>query len=126
MLFARELWPFQSFCPAAVRDSSVKGLRTFCVVARRLSFKAAAHELCVTPSAVSHQIKALEQQLQAKLFLRRAHAIALTDLGAELLAQVDPLLVELDDAVTRFKRRARTARTITSSRPRIPSLQQKA
>ncbi len=85
--------------------NSVRGLRTFCVAARCLSFKAAASELCVTPSAVSHQIKGLEQQLQAQLFERRTREIALTELGATLFAQVEPLLTELDNVIARFVQR---------------------
>jgi LysR family transcriptional regulator, glycine cleavage system transcriptional activator len=85
--------------------NSVRGLRTFCVAARCLSFKAAAEELCVTPSAVSHQIKGLEQQLQALLFERRTREIALTELGSMLFAQVEPLLTELDNVTARFMQR---------------------
>ena len=88
-----------------MRQNSVRGLRTFCVAARRLSFKAAAEELCVTPSAVSHQIKGLEQQLQARLFERRTREIALTELGSTLFAQVEPLLSELDNVTARFMQR---------------------
>lgn len=85
--------------------NSVRGLRTFCIAARYLSFKAAAEELCVTPSAVSHQIKALEQQLQALLFERRTREVALTELGASLFAQVGPLFAELDAITARLMRR---------------------
>jgi len=88
-----------------LRESSLKGLKTFCVAARLLSFKAAADELCVTPSAVSHQIKSLERQLGAALFERRTREIALTDLGATLFAQVDPLLGELENVAARLLRR---------------------
>jgi LysR family glycine cleavage system transcriptional activator len=88
-----------------VRRNSVRGLRTFCVAARRLSFKEAAEELCVTPSAVSHQIKGLEQQLQGLLFERRTREIALTEFGATLFAQVEPLLTELDNVTARFMQR---------------------
>jgi LysR family glycine cleavage system transcriptional activator len=88
-----------------MRQNSVRGLRTFCVAARCLSFKAAAEELCVTPSAVSHQIKGLEQQLQTRLFERRTREIALTELGATLFAQVEPLLSELDSVTARFMQR---------------------
>jgi DNA-binding transcriptional LysR family regulator len=42
------------------RSPPVKNLRAFCVAARHLSFKFAADELCLTPSAVSHQMKELE------------------------------------------------------------------
>jgi LysR family glycine cleavage system transcriptional activator len=87
-----------------VRRNSVRGLRTFCIAARRLSFKEAAKELCVTPSAVSHQIKGLEQQLQGQLFERRTREVALTELGATLFAQVEPLLIELDRVTARFVR----------------------
>ena len=92
-----------------MRQNSVRGLRTFCVAARCLSFKAAAEELCVTPSAVSHQIKGLEQQLQARLFERRTREIALTELGSTLFAQVAPLLIgarQRDGAVPAAQRTA--------------------
>jgi LysR family glycine cleavage system transcriptional activator len=85
--------------------NSLRGLRTFCVAARCLSFKVAAEQLCVTPSAVSHQIKGLEQQLQVLLFERRTREIALTELGATLFAQVEPLLSELDNVTARFLQR---------------------
>ena len=49
-----------------LREGSIRGLRAFCAAARHLSFKAAAEELCVTPSAVSHQVKALEERLQGR------------------------------------------------------------
>jgi LysR family transcriptional regulator, glycine cleavage system transcriptional activator len=88
-----------------MRQNSVRGLRTFCVAARCLSFKAAAEELCVTPSAVSHQIKGLEQQLQVQLFERRTREVALTEVGAALYAQVEPLLTELDNVTARFMQR---------------------
>jgi LysR family glycine cleavage system transcriptional activator len=68
-----------------------------------LSFTAAADELCVTPSAVSHQIKALEDRLHAALFERRARDLVLTRLGLELRAQVEPLLYELDNVTARFE-----------------------
>jgi LysR family glycine cleavage system transcriptional activator len=74
------------------------------VAARRSSFKEAAKELCVTPSAVSHQIKGLEHQLQGQLFERRTREVVLTELGAALFAQVEPLLTELDRVTARFVR----------------------
>jgi len=89
-----------------VREGSIRGLRAFCAVARHLSFRAAATELSVTPSAVSHQIKALEERLQSALFERRARDLALTHLGTELRAKVEPLLCELDNITTRFEQRA--------------------
>ena len=88
-----------------MRQNSIRGLRTFCVAARCLSFKVAAEQLCVTPSAVSHQIKGLEDRLQALLFERRTREVVLTDLGATLFSQVEPLLTELDKVTARFLQR---------------------
>ena len=53
-----------------MRLPSLKFLKTFQVAAKLKSFKAAAEELFLTPSAVSHQIKALEEQLGVALFER--------------------------------------------------------
>ena len=80
----------------ARRLPSLNMLRAFEAAARLRSVTRAAQELSVTQSAVSHQIKGLEQQLQAQLFERRTREIALTELGATLFAQVEPLLTELD------------------------------
>jgi LysR family glycine cleavage system transcriptional activator len=88
-----------------VREGSIRGLRAFCSAARHLSFKAAAEELCVTPSAVSHQVKALEERLQGELFERRSRELVLTHLGSELRAELEPLLNELDNVTARFARR---------------------
>ena len=75
------------------------------MAARCLSFKAAAEELCITPSAVSHQIKALEQELRAQLFERRTREVALTEVGRTLFSQVAPLLADLDSVTARFVQR---------------------
>ncbi|WP_052248944.1 LysR substrate-binding domain-containing protein [Leisingera sp. ANG-Vp] len=63
-------------------------LHTFEAVARRLSFTAAADELCLTQSAVSRQVKVLEDNLGHALFLRRHRAIDLTPEGRQLFAAV--------------------------------------
>lgn len=75
---------------------SLRGLRTFCVAARHLSFRLAAEELFKTASAVSHQIKALEQEVGVELFERQHRSLALTDAGEALNARVAPLLDEID------------------------------
>ncbi len=59
-------------------------LRTFEVAARRLSFKDAAEELCVSATTVSNQIRRLEKDLKCNLFVRRARAVDLTDEGKVL------------------------------------------
>jgi LysR family transcriptional regulator, glycine cleavage system transcriptional activator len=63
-------------------------LRAFEAAARRGSFRDAASELGVTPSAVSHQVKLLEQWIGAPLFVRATRAVRLTPLGASLAADM--------------------------------------
>lgn len=70
-------------------------IRAFEAAARHRSFKAAAEELGVTQSAVSHQIKALEETLDVRLFTRRTRAV---DLGPEA-ARALPVLTEALDRI---------------------------
>jgi LysR family glycine cleavage system transcriptional activator len=85
----------------------MKNLRAFCVAARHLSFKLAADELCLTPSAVSHQMKELETLLGMRLFERRTRSLELTTAGQRLLEQVEPLLDGLDRALAQLARQDR-------------------
>jgi LysR family transcriptional regulator, regulator of gene expression of beta-lactamase len=73
----------------------LNGLRAFEAAARHLSFTRAAIELCVTPPALSHQVKALEERLGVPLFRRLPRGLALTDEGQALL----PVLREAFDKV---------------------------
>ena len=59
----------------------LNALRSFEAAARHGSFKAAAEELCVSHSAISHQVKLLEQYLGLELFSRRSRAVELTRAG---------------------------------------------
>ena len=63
-------------------------LRAFDAAARHLSFKEAADELGVTPTAISHQIKLLEDYCGQPLFRRRPRPVALTEAGSSLFAVV--------------------------------------
>jgi LysR family glycine cleavage system transcriptional activator len=63
-------------------------LRAFEAAARHMSFKAAAAELGVTPTAISHQIRLLERYCGHPLFLRRPRPLTLTDGGAQLFPVV--------------------------------------
>jgi len=56
---------------APAKRMSMRGVRTFCVAARHGSFRVAAEELYITASAVSHQVKKLEDELGVRLFERR-------------------------------------------------------
>ena len=63
---------------------SLTAIRAFEVAARQQSFKAAADELCVTPAAISRQIKQLEEQLTTALFERGHRQVKLTTEGERL------------------------------------------
>lgn len=82
------------------RRLPLRAIAVFESVARRRSFQAAARELFITPSAVSQQIKKLEEQLSLRLFERRAQGIAPTEAALRLLPQVSRALAELDAAFT--------------------------
>jgi LysR family glycine cleavage system transcriptional activator len=70
----------------------LSSVRTFTVVARLLSISRAAEELNVTPSAVSHQIKTLEQYLGAPLFNREKNKLSLTAAGTQYMAHASEAL----------------------------------
>ena len=65
----------------ANRLPPLNALRAFEASARQLSFTRAAEELFVTQAAISHQIKALEENLGIKLFMRKNRALLLTEEG---------------------------------------------
>jgi len=82
--------------------ASVRGLRTFCVAAQCLSFKKAAEHLYLTPSAISHQVKQLEDQLGLSLFERLNRSIELTSVGKRFYKVIWPLMSQLDSVVNDF------------------------
>ena len=81
---------------AATPKTSLRGLRTFCIAARHESFTAAADELFITSSAVSHQVKSLEQELGIQLFERSSRDLKLTTTGRSFFDEVNPLIEQLD------------------------------
>jgi LysR family glycine cleavage system transcriptional activator len=86
-----------------MRVPSYKLLRTFQVAAKLQSFKAAAEELFVTPSAVSHQIKALEEQLGVALFERGVRTLTLTDAGAHYLEHINDIFAKLESVTEQLQ-----------------------
>lgn len=74
-------------------------LPTFRAVARLSSLRAAAEQLHLTHSAISQQIRLLEQQLGFELFERRGRRVVLNAAGAVMLAAVESALAQLDEAV---------------------------
>ena len=77
-------------------------MRAFEAAARHLSFNRAAEELHVTPSAVSHQVRALEDHLGVRLFERLTRRVALTHHGQMLLAPLQAALDQIEAAVRRI------------------------
>nr|WP_278135446.1 LysR substrate-binding domain-containing protein [Burkholderia contaminans] len=74
-------------------------LRGFECAARHLSFTLAGQELNVTQSAVSRQVKALEEHLRIELFHRRTRSLILTDKGRELYNAISIALHDLESVV---------------------------
>jgi len=74
--------------PINLSHLPLQALRCFEAAARHQSFRLAAEELCLTPSAVSHQIKRLEDWLGNPLFLRKTRQIELTEIGRNLFDEV--------------------------------------
>ena len=81
----------------------IETLVCFEAVARCGSFTRAARELAITQSAVSKQIKALEEALHCALFDRHARGIQLSAAGASFLEELEPLLYKLQRAVLKVR-----------------------
>ena len=78
-------------------------LRTFEVVARHLSVARAADELCVTPAAVSHQIRTLEAHLGVTLFRRAGRSLVLSEAGQACLPGIRDGFERLGDAIAQLE-----------------------
>jgi len=78
-----------------VRRGALEGVETFLAVARRSSFRRAAAELGVTPSAVSQAIRGLEARLGAALFIRTTRSVGLTEAGQRFFDRAAPAFAEL-------------------------------
>ena len=85
------------------RPLSLTNLRAFEAVARRLSFSEAADELFVTQSAVSRQIKGLEEELGATLLTRGTRRVEVTQSGQTLLRAVQASLQQIDTGVRQIR-----------------------
>ncbi|NIM71042.1 MAG: LysR family transcriptional regulator [Xanthomonadales bacterium] len=85
------------------KGNPLKQLRAFCAVARNGKMSAAADELYLSQSAISLQVKALEQELETVLFERRGPHIQLTPEGRRLLEMAQPLVEGMDSLNQRFR-----------------------
>lgn len=86
--------------PLPLLDNDI--LRTFVAIAETGNFSTAAEVVFRTPSAVSMQIKKLEEQLKTTLFLRDARSVTLTAHGETLLTYARRMIALSNEAVSRF------------------------
>jgi DNA-binding transcriptional LysR family regulator len=97
-------------------NPSLDLLRGFEAAARHLNFTRAADELFITQSAVSRQIKTLEDRLGVALFVRQAKGLRLTEAGAQLYHAVSSALRQVNEAMEGLSRRTRSSLvTVTST-----------
>jgi DNA-binding transcriptional LysR family regulator len=79
--------------------SNLADLTAFVAVADRLSFRAAASQLGVTPSALSHSMRQLEERLSVRLLHRTTRSVSLTDAGRRLLDRLRPAIDQIAGAL---------------------------
>ncbi|MES0828439.1 LysR family transcriptional regulator [Ruegeria sp. SCP11] len=89
--------------------ASLPALRAFDAAAQHSSFRAAAEDLSVTPTAISHHVRGLEDQLGVKLFYREGRDVVLTEDGRRLAKATRQAFGVLDNAVNSLRRGARKA-----------------
>lgn len=94
---------------------SLASLRAFEAAARCESFKLAAAELGVTPTAISHQIKSLETEVGMRLFTRKAREIALTPDGLALYLDLRIAFDSMAESIARLRRPQNRRQTATLS-----------
>jgi DNA-binding transcriptional LysR family regulator len=78
-----------------VRQGALDGVEAFLSVARHRSFRKAAAELAVTPSAISQAVRALEARVGVALFIRTTRSVGLTEAGERFLSRAKPAFEEL-------------------------------
>ena len=94
-------------------DVDLRKLRYFMAVARQRNFSRAAEELHIAQPVLSRQIRALETELGAALFVRDSRGAALTPAGAQLTLDAEPLLADAETLRRNVARAARGRRTFT-------------
>lgn len=82
-----------------MRRVDLTDLTAFISVADHLSFRAAAVQIGVTPSALSHRTRQLEQRMGVRLHHRTTRSVSPTDAGRRLLEQLRPAIEQIDGAV---------------------------
>lgn len=99
------------------RMPPLNALKAFEAAARHESFTRAADELCVTPGAVSHQVKALEAELVLKLFRRERQGLVITDAGRNYLATIRDAFDRIAEGTQRLLERQTGSELAVSTSP---------
>ncbi|MGH1577409.1 LysR family transcriptional regulator [Planktotalea sp.] len=97
----------------------LNALRAFETVARLGSFTSAADELCVTPAAISQQVKSLESWLGLSLFDRHAQGVSLTDAGRQAVPDLTRAFDQMIGSVFSLMRAASPERIRIATLPSI-------
>ncbi|WP_439859289.1 LysR substrate-binding domain-containing protein [Pseudomonas sp. MBLB4136] len=100
----------------------LNALRAFESAARQQSFKAAANELAVTPTAISHQIRGLETWLGMPLFERLPRQVRLTDGGERLFRSLHGALLEVAQSVDSLRPQLSASQLTVSTTPAFAAL----
>jgi DNA-binding transcriptional LysR family regulator len=86
-----------------MRRADLADLTAFVAVADNLSFRAAASHIGVTPSALSHTVRQLEERLAVRLLNRTTRSVSLTDAGLRLLDRLRPAVEQISRALDDLK-----------------------
>jgi DNA-binding transcriptional LysR family regulator len=82
-----------------MKNPSTADLSIFLSIAQHLNFSRAAVDLGLTPSALSHSLRALENRLGVRLFNRTTRSVALTEAGERLYDRLKPAFRDIEDAL---------------------------
>lgn len=104
-----------------MRLPPLNSLRAFEAAARHLSLRKAAAELHVTPAAISHQIKSLEQALGVPVFKRLPQHIELTAAGEALLPRLSAAFEQMNEAVASVQRLQHSGKVTVAAPPALAS-----
>jgi DNA-binding transcriptional LysR family regulator len=108
-----------------VRQGALDGVEAFLAVSRHRSFRKAAAELGVTPSAMSQAIRTLEERVGAALFIRTTRSVGLTEAGERFLFRARPAFDELvaaSEAARELGQRPAGLLRLTAPRAVVPFL----
>ncbi len=100
----------------------LNALRAFEAAARHLNFTRAAAELCVTPTAISHQVRTLEEFLHTPLFQRKGGKLILTPAASNALQELSEGFNKLESALQALNRRGRQRKLSVAASPSVASL----